>query len=217
MKYIGGKGEENERKGVVITVYDIERDGGLEIIQDDVSPDGIRIKKKYEERIHRHEKQFVCKIKNLIAISAFIGVAFGAGLYTANQYLTSNASNQILQSVENKDRIEKYEKENDSVSPFNKDGQIFPDSNRRYLSEEEILLLKDREDYSFSELLRYSVNEIYARAGFSFGSSEWNNYYDQFEWYRTTEKKDVRYETMNKYEQYNLDLLVRIEEEYGYR
>lgn len=67
-------------------------------------------------------------------------------------------------------------------------GQIFPDSSYVLLTNEDIQSLFTDEKESPDKLLRMAVNEIYARAGYTFRSLTWfNDFYSQFYWYEPTD------------------------------
>ncbi len=70
--------------------------------------------------------------------------------------------------------------------------------------------------------LCYARNEIYARYGRKFKASELQEYFDNTTWYRAKyepcEANDkVIIKKMNKYEKYNVDLLISIEKKSGIR
>ena len=54
---------------------------------------------------------------------------------------------------------------------FDENGFVFPDSNERYLTEEEVYALNDAEEYDFQTLLGHARNEIYARHGYAFNEN----------------------------------------------
>lgn len=75
-------------------------------------------------------------------------------------------------------------------------GQIFPDSDRRLLSDEEIAGLGPLQ-------LRLARNEIYARRGRRFANAALRNHFSQFGWYRPV-ADDVQ---LNSIERSNVDRL----------
>lgn len=86
---------------------------------------------------------------------------------------------------------------------------IFPESNIRYLTEEDV------EGLSIQEI-NYGRNEIFARLGKKFESEELQNYFDSKEWYNgiyEPEDFDENYkdDLMNDFEKANVDFLTEIE------
>lgn len=77
-----------------------------------------------------------------------------------------------------------------------REGQIFPDSDRRRLAQEDIAQLSPLQ-------LRLARNEIYARKGRRFKTAVLRDHFSRFDWYRPT-SDDVSLTTV---EQANVDLL----------
>lgn len=85
------------------------------------------------------------------------------------------------------------------------DEYLCPESNSRYLTEDEI------KDFTLQEL-NYAKNEVYARHGYKFKSTELTEYYSQFGWYEGTIPGSKFDESvLNKYENRNISLLSRTE------
>lgn len=120
---------------------------------------------------------------------------------------------EMLKEAEEMENLEETEEDQTAMV----DGMVFPDSDSRYLSREEIEALKDRSDYSYQQLLRYAVNEIYARHGYKFDEDgQYWPYYNQYSWYSEQDKKIVSEEELNEYERSNVSLLSAIEKENGF-
>ena len=68
------------------------------------------------------------------------------------------------------------------------DGQVFPDSSSRLLSDAEV-------DALTQEQTQYAINEIWARNGYTFSDAGWYAYYSQFDWYHPSISKDEWYAT----------------------
>ena len=86
------------------------------------------------------------------------------------------------------------------------DYYIFPDSDSRYYTEDELRMCADEE-------LRLGRNEIYARHGYIFGSADLNSYFQSMNWYHgylTADQFDDS--VLNEYERANLDMIKREEE-----
>ncbi len=101
---------------------------------------------------------------------------------------------------------------------FDENGFLFADSDMRYLSEEELYQLQYAEDYDFKTLLGFARNEIYARLGYAFREDgSYYPYYMQYDWYRDMPHTSVDDSDLNQYEFANRELIVRIEQEEGFR
>lgn len=163
----------------------------------------------HENRIERHEKKFELCPKSFLIMLILTGCIGGSVMITNKGEV--NEENKKVSS-------EIIVPEQSYSQMIDANGFVFADSNKRYLSEEEIYNLKFYKEHTYQELLRYSINEIYARNGYIFeeGSEYWE-YYNSYSWYRELTKKDVAYEMMNKYERANIDLLVNTEMENGFR
>ena len=77
---------------------------------------------------------------------------------------------------------------------------IIPDSNTRYLTEDDLRGLT-------SDELEIARNEIYARHGYIFVSNEWKDFFVGRYWYTPT-SKDV---TLNSVEEYNVSMILKEE------
>lgn len=128
-----------------------------------------------------------------------------------------NSQNSRLSSkdtvVEN--LLDIYTKEYQELSSSNEKGQdtaqenienyIIPDSNSRYLTEDEVKNLSLKE-------INYAKNEIYARHGRKFDSQELQNYFNNQSWYHgTIEPENFQNSLLNDYEQKNAELLSKVE------
>lgn len=81
------------------------------------------------------------------------------------------------------------------------DGQIFPDSDRRIITEDEYMQLEPWE-------LKLAVQELYARVGYRFKSADLLNYYENQPWYNPVYDKDTEAaEKFNWYEKQNVDAM----------
>ena len=101
------------------------------------------------------------------------------------------------------------------ITVFTEDGFVFENSSLEYLNQKDIESLRDMADgseYTFSELLRFTVNEIYARHGYNFVKKEYADFYNNYTWYISLDKvKSVEWEEFNDYEQKNLTLILNYE------
>ncbi len=87
------------------------------------------------------------------------------------------------------------------ASSSTESGIIFSDSSSRMLTDAEVKNLSQED-------LRSAVNEIYARAGYTFSNQELLNYYKQYSWYNPTiSAADFKDSDLSKTEKANVDLL----------
>lgn len=114
--------------------------------------------------------------------------------------------------------METETEETQNYAGFDENGFLFGDSDSRYLTEEEIYQLQYIEGYDFQTLLGFARNEFYARKGYAFNpDGKYYAYYMQYGWYSGMEHGEVTDDMFNEYERKNLDLIIRIEVEMGYR
>ena len=90
---------------------------------------------------------------------------------------------------------------------------ILPDSDERYIQEEELENLTQEE-------IRLARNEIYARHGRKFGDSRLQEYFESTSWYKGIyegeEFDQMVGEVFNEYEKQNIHTIVVYEEKMGY-
>ncbi|MBS7146907.1 MAG: YARHG domain-containing protein [Intestinibacter bartlettii] len=103
--------------------------------------------------------------------------------------------------------IGKTEPETDSMyQPLNiSRDYIIKDSDLRYLNEE------DLSNYTSNELA-YIRNEIYARHGYIFPDKNLQSYFESKSWYKPNENYKGDWESLNNYEQKNIQLIKSIED-----
>jgi hypothetical protein len=105
------------------------------------------------------------------------------------------------------DDLNKYD-----ISPDKRSGAgeyLLPDSDSRYLTEEDLDRLNPDE-------LRIARNEIYARHGRKFSDPDLQAYFDSKSWYYgTVDPKKFDEKTLNEYETYNRDFIVKYEKNHG--
>lgn len=132
-------------------------------------------------------------------------------------YLLQYESEADTDNLEH-DVIVSYEDESISLentreytpSQFKISGFVFYDSDRRYLTEEELDRLTEAE-------IRIAINEIYARCGYKFNlKQDMVDHFNALPWYHGTETDmDKVAKTFNEYEEYNVRLLVNYECQHG--
>ena len=62
--------------------------------------------------------------------------------------------------------------------------------------------------------IRIAINEIYARKGYDFTGTAYENYFSQKSWYAPVKGKIVQESEINQYEKENIDLLVKMEKKW---
>ena len=94
----------------------------------------------------------------------------------------------------------------------NSNDYIFANSSTAYLSESDISSLS-------RENLNLALNEIYARRGRIFKDSSLSAYFNSKSWYepKYTSEEFSKNVTFNKYEEANLNLIINLQKEKGYR
>ena len=91
------------------------------------------------------------------------------------------------------------------------DEYILPESDSRYLAEGDLWGLS-------KEKCRIARNEIFARHGRRFDDESLQAYFDSCSWYTgTVAPEDFDDSVLNEYEVANRDLIVKYEQEMGYR
>lgn len=92
---------------------------------------------------------------------------------------------------------------------YSEEDYIFPDSNSRYLTEEDV------EDLSLEEII-YAKNEIFARLGRKFESQELQEYFNSKAWYcgiyEPTDFDEISKDLLNDYEWKNSEFLNEMED-----
>ncbi len=89
---------------------------------------------------------------------------------------------------------------------------VWPEANSRYYSESDL-------DGMTQGVVRYLINEIYARNGYIFKKQEWQAYFDQKDWYNPripySEFDPKTY--LNSYEYENVEMINRYQAANGYQ
>lgn len=170
-------------------------------------------KNRVEIKIQQYETDIVSRNYHMrisaVLIIFLAGVLCGLIIWYCNVYPADTTY------ISRQKYMTEVEKDNPVIDS---DGFVFADSNERYLTLAEIEALQGNDNYTYQELLRYAINEIYARNGYEFQvDGKYYTYYNQYEWYRETAKQNVTYDMMNSYEQKNITMLVGVENELGYR
>lgn len=118
----------------------------------------------------------------------------------------------------NEDEVEEttvYESETSVIQTIDNnknDDYIFANSSTSYLSKSDITSLS-------RENLNLALNEIYARRGRIFKDASLSAYFNSKSWYepKYTSEEFSKNVTFNKYEEANLNLIINLQKEKGYR
>jgi hypothetical protein len=99
-----------------------------------------------------------------------------------------------------------------------KTGYTFAKADSEVLKEENLRKIYDQEkligEVSPAYSIRIAINEIYARKGYDFTGTAYENYFSQKSWYAPVKGKIVQESEINQYEKENIDLLVKLEKNY---
>ena len=99
-----------------------------------------------------------------------------------------------------------------------KTGYTFAKADSEVLKEEDLRKIYDQEkligEVSPAYSIRIAINEIYARKGYDFTGTAYENYFSQKSWYAPVKGKIVQESEINQYEKENIDLLVKLEKNY---
>ena len=172
------------------------------------------------ETIDTQGQWFICighheiKLKALLVILVII--LCGVILYVFN-----NQKNQLMSEKGNMVNQFDYPASvppDSAQSPtrFSETGIVFPDSDKRFLTIQDVNELSLFTEYSEKELLRYAINELYARHGYSFTSTKYAEHYKKYGFNSFTDAESAIAD-FNEYELANLTFLCGIEKERGYR
>lgn len=124
-------------------------------------------------------------------------------------------SEEELQEYKKEEEVEKKEKEAEKVSEEvekkteeEEQEYIFPDSDKKYLTEDEVLSVDVKK-------LKIARNEIFARHGYIFKSEDLKEYFENTSWYKGTIKADEfnSDKVFNDFEKKNVELIKKIEDE----
>jgi len=124
--------------------------------------------------------------------------------YWAGDFSTSELNSiewynmQLLKEMEGID-------DSSSSSGGTSSGYIFPNSSTKKLTRKQILSID-------KSMWGYARNEIYARHGYSFNTAKYRNYFKKKSWYK---EGGFSTKKLNSIEWYNMDLIKKMEKEYG--
>ena len=161
-----------------------------------------------KKRIVLRKKRIVAGVGTMIGLLLVFGVAYSImNAFKHHEHLTDVASRKTFaqpknshldnnrQSSNNKNSTQKTSSENKKPTLSN---YILPDSDKKFLSQEDIASLSKEE-------LRLARNEIYARHGYVFKSADLQKYFSSQPWYH----EDPSYHnSLSKIELKNAQLLM---------
>ncbi len=130
-----------------------------------------------------------------------------------NGQITCKSAGGKITRIEYKDILtEEVTKEEEKTDTEEKEEQdsteyIFPDSNKKYLSEEEVRSLS-------ADKLYIGRNEVFARHGYIFKDPNLKQHFESTSWYQGTVTGDqFNMSVFNEYERKNVELIKAIEDE----
>lgn len=95
---------------------------------------------------------------------------------------------------------------------FDENGFLFPGSDTKLLTAQDLSALNPQDGYSRLDLLGFARNEIYARHGNAFTKEVYQNHYSQYGWYNSLSKHKVENDELSEIELKNLDLIMAAEQ-----
>lgn len=122
--------------------------------------------------------------------------------------LEPKPTGDTLNSVENGGVLESQ----GTGSVWLKTGYLFSDSDERYLTADDIMMLSQIDGYSQKELLRFAVNEIYARHHYLFSDEEYLVFFNRYAWYDGYLDAESSVSSFNEVEHKNIAILLEAEE-----
>lgn len=143
-----------------------------------------------------------------IVVIPYVDVVSNSQTQESTAYTTTESENDAMDAKNDSFNEASIE------SQWKSSGFLFPDSDKRILTEADILSLAAVEGYSEAELLRYAVNEIYARHHYSFTSEKYYDFFCAQDWYSGDLSAEDACALFNSTEQQNLAFLLQAEEKY---
>ena len=183
----------------------------------------------WESKFSRLETNEFDKIAKLPAMfSNLIDIVFWNRDAENNQitirwYPAGEQRHYLYEMTLNLDTMEKVAEDDpydliETGEAYAKTGYIYADSAEAYLDEIELnaknleLISLFGNTTGIKYEIRYAINEIYARKGYDFTGTGYEDYFCSKEWYHPIAGKQVTEEELNVYEKANIDLLVKIEQ-----
>lgn len=125
--------------------------------------------------------------------------------YWAGDFSTSELNSIEWYNMQLLKEMEGIDDSSSSTSSGTSSGYIFANSSKKKLTREQVLSID-------KSMWGYARNEIYARHGYSFKTAKYRNYFKKKSWY-----KEGGFSTgdLNSIEWYNMNLIKKMEKEYG--
>ncbi|MCM1223329.1 MAG: YARHG domain-containing protein, partial [Lachnospiraceae bacterium] len=133
-----------------------------------------------------------------------------------HQSVMEQSTDSVISDAGEKSETEETETERDTEEdtteqPFKEGEYILPDSDKRFLTKEDL-------DGFDAEMCRLARNELYARHGRKFNDAILQEYFDGCSWYMAQiETDDFQESMLNEFEVANRDFIIAYEKEAGYR
>lgn len=96
---------------------------------------------------------------------------------------------------------------------WHESGMLFPESSERRLDESDIQKLAQIDGHTEKELIRFAINEIYARHHYLFTNEKYLDFYSGYEWYDGYLGAEAAAASFSKTEHKNIALLLKAEEQ----
>ena len=140
-------------------------------------------------------------------------VAEDTPVYTqAEQYVPSQSATEDVLVYAQMDQHENSPVSN-MTECFETTGFAFPQSDTIVLTQADINSLHLVEGYSYEDMLRFAINEMYARRGYLFQTERYAQFYNNYAWYYGYLSADETVTHFGEVEWYNLNLLLSAENE----
>ena len=125
-------------------------------------------------------------------------------------YLDADAGTNIVLETSGEEiiRITVMQMSQDEIDSYMQEAYIFPDSDKKYLSEDEVRSVE-------ADRLAIGRNEIFARHGYIFSEDTYKQYFESMPWYKGTVPADQfnADEVFNDFEKKNVELIKKVEDE----
>lgn len=125
-------------------------------------------------------------------------------------YLDADTGTNIVLETSGEEitRITVMQMSQDEIDSYMQEAYIFPDSDKKYLSEDEVRSVE-------ADRLAIGRNEIFARHGYIFSEDTYKQYFESMPWYKGTVPADQfnADEVFNDFEKKNVELIKKVEDE----
>lgn len=152
----------------------------------------------YEEHVPVSQAKVFIPWTTIILFISLIAVV----IWIWQQHTLATAESQPGSTVE------------ESGSPYfcwKQTGFIFPDSRERYIGDGDIAVLSEFEGYSEAEVIRYAINEIYARHNYLFKTEKYLDFFSEYDWFSGCLSAEEAVKQFNSIEHKNIAFLLNVE------